>query len=168
MPYKDPAKQKEAMKVIRKRYDYSVKGYNNRMKSRVDPRAKAKEAQKRKQCNGSNVRITFYDTLREDQGGRCAYCDITLRKNGGQVDRVIPGVPYSTGNCVLACAECNMHKRNSDVNAFLDDLCEQGLIPPGLWVMPGGRYHRPDGEYFKPNPQYEGSLSQDLPEKEDL
>lgn len=152
--------------AIRHRYEKSVKGYNRKQKNNKRPRRieyLKERGRKAKESMSYRQKKTLYEALKEEQNHQCAYCKVHIRESGGQVDRIIAGEPYSEGNCILACAECNMHKKDHAVDDFLDDMQKQGLISLRQWTMPGGRYHRLRGGEFKPNPKYKGKLSQELP-----
>ena len=152
------------MKVIAQRYRKTLRAKETKRLARSSPSnkkaRKKQDASRRGQCHF--LKRSIYEILRESQGGKCAYCHVPLRPRGGQVDRIIAGVAYTVGNCVLACAECNMQKSNRRVEDFLTELRQDGLIGK-KWRSSCGRYYR-DGEGdFLPNPDYDGSLSQELP-----
>lgn len=72
-------------------------------------------------------RIRLRAELYETQNGVCVYCFTRMDENTCTLDHVRPldaGGKDDRSNLVVACPECNQHKRNANVETFVPELAE--------------------------------------------
>lgn len=80
----------------------------------IDYKGKAKQSQKREWYLPDQYATALFKSP-------CYYCGtVPGEQKWNGIDRVFNDTPYLVGNCVSACKQCNMMKRDMSIDAFIN------------------------------------------------